>query len=207
MFNERLNAWYSHFCKNCDSATTLPKIIDKAASLSYQASVQHALWKDGKHIGFNGKTREKNMVRAESERYLREFLAEAINCTDEEALFSRMQQAWDDIREIYHENKITWYNYGNAQKRLAMAMKFCFVIAYRHSIVDRSHAFVACAFPVDRIMMNHAYETFGIARILPSWSQCDDKEAFSSYLTLLKAAVGNQGKRLLEYEIESWQNQ
>ena len=83
MFDQNLNGWYNHFCGDCDNLHEISEIIPQAVSLSYRASIQHALWKDGKHIGFAGMIREKNMAKAECEIYLSTFLNEVIHMTDE----------------------------------------------------------------------------------------------------------------------------
>ncbi len=205
MFNQNLNGWYNHFCNDCDNLQDVSEIISNAVSLSYRSSIQHALWKDGKHVGFDGMIREKNMAKAECEIYLSAFLNEVIHMTDENALFERIQQAWDDIRTIYHNNGITWYTYGNAQKWTAMSIKYCFVIAYRNNMLDRSHIFLKICFPVDRIMMNSVVNDFGLAGVSPTWSQCDDKQQFIDYITNLKSIVNARNEDLLEYEIKKWE--
>ena len=204
MFDQNLNGWYNHFCGDCDNLHEISEIIPKAVSLSYRASIQHALWKDGKHIGFAGMIREKNMAKAECEIYLSTFLNEVIHMTDETALFERIQQAWDDIRTIYHNNGITWYTYGNAQKWTAMSIKYCFVIAYRNNILDRSHIFVRICFPVDRVMIDSVVNDFDLPGVSPTWSQCDDKKQFIEYITNLKSIVNARNEELLEYEIKKW---
>ena len=202
----KLDDWYEKLCKDCDGVGSQEETIEKAASLSYRASVLRALSEDGVRVGFKGKINEKNASRAAGEDYIKEFLRNALALSDEEELFSLIHTAWDDIRDIYHRNEISWYTYGNAQKWIAMAMKYYFVIAFKHGLVTDRHLFVKCTFPVDSVMTNHVYSDFGIVGVTPSWSQGDSKSQFVNYVQAVKTAVESRGDKLLAYEIGKWQN-
>jgi hypothetical protein len=46
---------------------------------------------------------------------------------------------------------------------------------------------------------------FGINGVTPSWSQCDNKQAFVEYLQKAKGKINGIDKTMLDYEIENWE--
>lgn len=206
MLKLRVREFYEKFCSNCESLSEKEKIIEAAARLSYRASVQHALWKNGKHVGFAGKTAAKNAARAQGERIVADFLTAASNLESREAFLESFEDAMDVLRAVYHDKGITWYTYGNAQKWLAMAIKYYIVISLMKNKMNFSSPLMNFVLPVDGIMIRIIREDFGIDGVSPSWSQCDDKGEFIEYLNRVRAAVNETGKTLMEYEITAWNN-
>ncbi len=207
---KKIEAWYNKFCNKAFSIDNdIETVAAFAASAAYRASIGQALYEGNKAVGFKGKDKEKEVCRAEGAAHLRDFLVAAVQQQDEEALLNMIYSAWDDLRDIYHNHGITWYKYGNAQKWVSIAIKYFIIVAVNKGTkcngeeVNTSHALARVVFPVDRIMMDIIWKDFRVERVKPTWSKCDDKQAFIDYIEEVKQLVGD--RPVLEYEIEKWE--
>ena len=198
---DNLNIFFNEYCKNCKGLTNINDVINKAVKLSYRASVLRALYDGDKLVGFNGMTSQKNNARSAGENILQNFLSATHSNGNN---FQVVKDTWDAIRENYHNQGITWYTYGNAQKWVSMAIKYFVVIGYKNKLIDFDHPLADCVFPVDGIMINEIFKDFRIKGVTPSWSKCDDKTAFIKYIQNVKSKIIAKNKKVLEYEIEKW---
>ena len=196
--------WYNKYCaKHCVANMQVADIANLAAKLSYRASVLRALYENDICVGFKKKYNEKTKARCSGEKTIEQFLKTAysnnVSLNDVEAM-------WNKIRDIYHQQGIFWYTYGNAQKWLGMSIKYFFIIAYiKGWVTTFNHPIADCVFPIDSIIMKEIKKdpSVNVDRIFPSWSKCDDKDKLKKYIEDVKGKLNGQ-KKLLEYEIEMW---
>lgn len=207
---KKIEAWYNKFCKKAVAIKNdVASVASFAASAAYRASIGQALYEGDTAVGFKGKDAEKKACREEGETIIRDFLLAAVQQQDEQTLLNMIYSTWDTVRENYHKHGITWYKYGNAQKWVSIAIKYFIITAvnkgtkYDGVAIDTNHALAGAVFPVDRIMMDIIWKDFQVARVNPTWSKCDDKQAFIDYIEAVKQCVGD--RPVLEYEIEKWE--
>ena len=131
---DNLNIFFNEYCKNCKGLTNINDVINKAVKLSYRASVLRALYDGDKLVGFNGMTSQKNNARSAGENILQNFLSATHSNGN---IFQVVKDTWDAIRENYHNQGITWYTYGNAQKWVSMAIKYFVVICRGVFLTER----------------------------------------------------------------------
>lgn len=200
----KFDAWYQKFCSKID-----PKDIPAAVNKAYASSVVRALYDDkGKLIGFGGKTTEKINARKKAT----DIIVSYLSYVEQYKSFPySIRRLWDQIRNVYHECDITWYTYGNAQKWVAMSIKYHLFLKHRDNPVDLPKDILAnIVFPVDGIMIQEiASNKNGRLRNSVNfdkkpWSQCNDKQIFIQYLSDVKATLPT-GTKLLEFEIDTWQ--
>ena len=196
------------YAKYCESKThahmTEESIYELSAHLSYRASITRALYdENGEPCGFNGKNKQSIIARSAGEAVLQGALKELVTMTfDTQSDFDEWAfEKWDFIREIYYNNGITWYTYGNAQKWFNMAIKYCFVIEYclKNEIMPN---YEYCHFPIDGIMIKENKIKIGVDFDGTSWAKCDDKELLKQYIRSVRRAVKDQC--LVEYELNTW---
>ena len=195
----KFDAWYQKFCSKT--------IITTAVNKAYASSVVRALYNSGKSIGFNGNTKGKTAARKVATGIIVSYLSDVEQYN---SLPYPIWDLWDDIRNVYHTCGITWYTYGNAQKWVAMSIKYYLFFKYSNNPLDLSNDILAdIVFPVDsRMIRKIASNKNGLLRKSVnfnwiSWSQCDNKQIFIQYLSDVKAALPT-GTKLLEFEIDAW---
>lgn len=200
----KFDAWYQKFCSKID-----PKDITAAVNKAYTSSVVRALY-DGKGnlIGFGGNTTGKTQAR----NYATDIIVSYLSSVEQHNSFPySIRRLWDQIRNVYHTCGITWYTYGNAQKWVAMSIKYHLFFKYSDNPEELPKDLLAnIVFPVDSIMIQEiASNKSGLLSACvnfngKSWSKCDDKPTFIQYLTDVKAVLP-PNKKLLEFEIDTWQ--
>lgn len=128
---------------------------------------------------------------------------------------------WDIVREIHTTtHKLNWYTYGNAQKWVAMSIKYYLFELYPNSYPGLLRNPLAdVVFPVDNIMIKYISQTLKIpfkcnsrkckqytnCNMINSnsWVKCDCKQNFIRYILDVKGALNARAK-LLEFEIDNW---
>ena len=206
----KFNSWANKYCPNQLS-------ISDAVNKAYAPSVRQALWQNGRHCGFKGMTTAKQNARAQATHIIECYLKQVDNYN---LLPYSVTDLWDKVRDVYHNNNITWYTYGNAQKWVAMAIKYYLVNKYRKTPNALCNNVLAdVVFPIDRIMINKIQSGKVVAGTgsnisisvtnpppYPSWSQCDCKQTFIDYIDAVKNELikfPTQDK-LIEFEINNW---
>lgn len=110
--------WFERYCskklKNINGDPTYEQLAESAANLSYRSSVQRA-------VKFNDRNSEKNLARKNGEMIIRDFLIEIYNCSFSASL-NTISDIWIKIYNIYKDNNIEDYTYGNAQKWVNMSI-------------------------------------------------------------------------------------
>ena len=204
MFKRNINAWFNKYCKNCSQINDIDIVIEKAVKLSYKSSILRALYKNNKRVGFNGKKMEAVIARKNCEIYLKIFLQYVYRLKNikNKQVLSMFESIWCKIRREYHALGITWYNYGNAQKWAAMAVKYFYIIAYKNNLICSQHFLFDSVLPIDRKIMKVIKKDFNILELQPTWSKCDDSSIMIKYLEELKNKL--KSKAILQYEIEKW---
>ena len=214
----KFDAWARKYCPKKLS-------ISDAVNKAYAPSVRRALWNSGSYYGFNNMTTEKNKARAQATPIIESYLQ---HVDDYNSLPYSVTDLWDKVRDVYHNNHITWYTYGNAQKWVGMAIKYYLVDKYRSNPSDLCNDVLAdVVFPVDRIMINKIKNGKNSLNLkIPfkcdptkcnqhtncrtknsnSWSKCDCKQKFIDYIVAVKNALSKFPPRdtLIEFEINNW---
>ena len=225
IIGSKFYSWANKYCpkpiSSINNAVDIAYAVDKA----YAPSVHRALWQNGKHCGFNGMTKEKNQARAQATHIIECYLQYVYNYN---LLPYSVTDLWDKVRDVYYNNRITWYTYGNAQKWVAMSIKYYLVAKYYNTPNNLCNDVLAdVVFPVDSIMINkikngknslnlkipfkcnptkcHQY-TNCTTKNSDSWAKCDCKQKFIDYIDAVKNALikfPTQDK-LIEFEIDNW---
>ncbi|MBR2334163.1 MAG: hypothetical protein IKA59_02350 [Clostridia bacterium] len=205
--------FYSWVNKYCPNKLSISDAVNKA----YAPSIRQALWQNGRHCGFKGMTTAKQSARAQATQIIECYLQDVHNYN---LLPDSVTDLWDKVRDVYHNNNITWYTYGNAQKWVSMAIKYYLVDKYRITPNALCNDVLAdVVFPIDRIMINKIQSGIVVAgngsniRIsankrppYPSWSQCDNKQTFIDYIDAVKNELikSPTQDKLIEFEINNW---
>ena len=122
----KFDAWYQKFCSNINT-----KDITAAVNKAYSSSVVRALYDGkGKLIGFNGNTKGKTAARKVATGIIVSYLSDVEQYN---SLPYPIWDLWDEIRNVYHGCGITWYTYGNAQKWVAMSIKYHLFFKYKYT--------------------------------------------------------------------------
>lgn len=198
--NKKADGWFNKFCKG--KATNKTTIEEKAAFLSYKPSVQRA-------IKFNKNNLNKQSARDAAEKVLIKFLQK--KDFSNETIFN----LWDEIWGIYHEQGITQYTYGNAQKWVGMAVKYYLILESkikRFDVTDKkSSAWDFDLLPIDGIILKYIKKNYGIflqdnksKKVYSSWSKCDNKQAFIDCLDSVSKAIQQNYDKSIFYEISKW---
>ena len=211
----KFNSWANKYCPN--PLPSISKVISNAVDKAYAPSVIRALYNKGKLVGFNKNANGKTQSRKAATNIIVCYLGYV---HQNNTLPYPITDLWDQIRNVYHTNGITWYTYGNAQKWVGMAIKYYLVNKYRDTPSYLCNDVLAdVVFPIDRIMINKIQSGIVVAGTgsnisisvnnlppCPSWSQCDCKQTFIDYIDAVKNELikfPTQDK-LIEFEINNW---
>ena len=109
----------------------------------------------------------------------------------------------DKIREIYKNNGIDLYTYGNAQKWINMTIKYIFSSNYMNHNVD---IYEVAYLPIDSIIQQIAYKELGVKKLSCAWSKCDDWEEIERYQNDIQKAIltNTKYKSRLWWECNAW---
>lgn len=205
----KFNSWANKYCPN-------KLLISDAVNKAYAPSVVRALYKNGKLTGFGGNTTGKTQARNDATDIIVRYLQYVDNYN---LLPYSVTDLWDKVRDVYHNNDITWYTYGNAQKWVGMAIKYYLVNKYRNNPNALCNDVLAdVVFPIDRIMINKIQSgkvvagtgsniSISVNNPPPSsWSQCTCKQTFIDYIDAVKNELikSPTQDKLIEFEINNW---
>lgn len=206
----KFNAWLDEFVGD----PTTPE--GRAVNLAYKSSMPDRVLGKGWNTP-NAKQARKNAA-AEIAKFLQNSAGKTSNVLWDDIV--RPNGLWDEVRNIHKNCGLTQYTYGNAQKWVAMSIKYYLVAKYHNTPNALCNDVLAdVVFPIDRIMINKIQSGKVVAGTgsnisisvnnpppSPSWSKCDCKQKFIDYIDAVKNELikfPTQDK-LIEFEINNW---
>lgn len=183
-----------------DDLLNLNDIIKEAIKRAYAPSVQNTAVKQGKY----GHKKLQVPRKLCKEQLFLEFRKLYDNQKVSEEIFEKWEKSTaDKIREIYKNNGIDLYTYGNAQKWINMTIKYIFSSNYMNHNVD---IYEVAYLPIDSIIQQIAYKELGVKKLSCAWSKCDDWEEIERYQNDIQKAIltNTKYKSRLWWECNAW---
>ena len=188
----------------------------RAVNLAYKSSMPDRV------LGKGWNTPDAKKARKEAAAKIADFLKKSTGETAEDLWdeIVRPDGLWDEVRKIHKNYGLTQYTYGNAQKWVAMSIKYYLVAKYHNTPYALCNDVLAdVVFPIDRIMINKIHSGIVVAgnnspisisvsspSPYPSWSKCDCKQKFIDYILAVKNELTKlpTSDKLIEFEIDNW---
>lgn len=175
-------------------------IIKESIKRAYAPSVKNTALKQGKY-GAKNLQKIRKICEPEILNYFKNLLN--LSKVDDNAFSKWEKDLADKIRNIYLENNINLYTYGNAQKWINMTIKYMFSSDNSN---PNDMLYQVCYLPIDRIIQDKAYKELGVKRLPVAWSKCDDWKEIKSYQKIIKDAIIKKTnyKTRLWWECNAW---
>ena len=215
----KFNAWRDKFVGD----PTTPE--GRAVNLAYESSMPDRVLVKGWN------TAAAKQARKDAAAIIADFLNTSTGKTSKDLWDDIVgpKGLWDTVREIHTtKHKLNWYTYGNAQKWVAMSIKYYLFELYPNNYPGLLRNPLAdVVFPVDRIMIDKIKNGNNSQQLsIPfkcksrtcnqytnckttnsdSWVKCDCKQRFKDYIDAVKNELTKfpTPDKLMEFEIDNW---